>query len=56
MWGDDDPYIPARFARAHADALGGSADVEVLSGAGHWPWLAEPELVGRITAFLDGRS
>jgi pimeloyl-ACP methyl ester carboxylesterase len=29
--------------------------VEHLAGAGHWPWLDQPELVERVGAFLrDG--
>jgi pimeloyl-ACP methyl ester carboxylesterase len=23
-----------------------------IEGAGHWPWLDEPDLVGRVVAFL----
>jgi pimeloyl-ACP methyl ester carboxylesterase len=57
VWGARDPYISPRFASAHAEALGGPTEVEVVDGAGHWPWLDEPELVGRICTFLDaGRT
>jgi pimeloyl-ACP methyl ester carboxylesterase len=51
-WGADDPYLPARFAHAYADALGGEAEVEIVDGAGHWPWIGRPELVGRLCDFL----
>jgi pimeloyl-ACP methyl ester carboxylesterase len=54
VWGSRDPYIPPRFAGAYAEALGGSAEHEIVEGAGHWPWLGDPELLGRICAFLDG--
>ncbi len=52
LWGGQDPYVPARFAQAYADALGGPAEVEVLDDAGHWPWLDRPDLVDRVVAFL----
>ena len=53
-WGMDDPYIPARFARAYADALP-DAQVLELAGAGHWPWLDRPELIGHVVDFLSER-
>jgi len=52
VWGDQDPYIPARFADAYAEALGGPAEVLHLPDAGHWPWLDRPDVVGRVTRFL----
>ena len=51
-WGAADPYVPPSFARAYADALGGPARVEVIEGAGHWPWVDRPELVDAVAAFL----
>jgi pimeloyl-ACP methyl ester carboxylesterase len=51
-WGEDDPYLPPSFARALADRLGGPAEVSVLEGARHWPWLDRPELVDRVVEFL----
>ena len=32
VWGDRDPYLPARFADAYAAALGGDAEVLHLPG------------------------
>lgn len=52
LWGGRDRYIPARFAQAYAQALGGPAEVRVQDGAGHWPWLDAPELVTVATDFL----
>ncbi len=52
VWGERDPYLPERFAHAYADALGGPAQVEVVAGAGHWPWIDRPELVDRVARFL----
>lgn len=54
VWGEQDPYIPARFGPAYAAALGGEAAVELLPDAGHWPWLDRPDVVGTVAAFLDG--
>jgi pimeloyl-ACP methyl ester carboxylesterase len=53
VWGDRDPYLPAEFADAYADALGGEAEVLHLEHAGHWPWHDRPDAVDRIAAFLD---
>jgi len=53
LWGDADPYIPARFADAYGEALGGKTVVEHIAGAGHWPWLDRPEIVERVAGFLD---
>lgn len=50
LWGADDHYLPTRFAHAYGEALGG--DVEVVDGAGHWPWIDRPQLVERVCDFL----
>jgi pimeloyl-ACP methyl ester carboxylesterase len=50
LWGADDDYLPTRFAHAYGEALGGG--VEVIEGAGHWPWIDKPELVERVCDFL----
>jgi pimeloyl-ACP methyl ester carboxylesterase len=52
--GAQDPYIPAEFARAYADALGGPAELELVDGAGHWPWYEQPRVIDRVAAFLAG--
>jgi pimeloyl-ACP methyl ester carboxylesterase len=51
LWGADDPYIPARFAQAYADALP-AAELQVVENAGHWPWLQRPDLVRLVSSFL----
>jgi pimeloyl-ACP methyl ester carboxylesterase len=51
-WGMRDPYIPARFGREYADALG-HAELLELPDAGHWPWLDRPDLVERVVDFLS---
>jgi pimeloyl-ACP methyl ester carboxylesterase len=52
LWGDSDEYLPTKFAHAYAERLGGEARVDVVEGAGHWPWLGRPEVVDTVAAFL----
>lgn len=54
VWGERDPYVPARFAHAYAALLGGEVEVDVRPGAGHWPWLDDPGVVPRVAGFLAG--
>ena len=53
VWGQRDPYIPARFGRAYAERLA-QAELLELPDAGHWPWLDRPDVVPRVVEFLDG--
>jgi pimeloyl-ACP methyl ester carboxylesterase len=54
VWGMKDPYIPARFGKEYAAALG-NAELLELPDAGHWPWIDRPELLERLAGFLgDG--
>jgi pimeloyl-ACP methyl ester carboxylesterase len=50
VWGAADPWLEPRFAEAYAAALP-DARLELVSGAGHWPWLDDPELMPRLAAF-----
>jgi pimeloyl-ACP methyl ester carboxylesterase len=52
LWGDRDPYLPTRFGAAYADALPGS-ELEIVAGAGHWPWIDDPGVVDRILGFVS---
>lgn len=54
VWGERDPYIPARFADAYAQALP-NATLLRLPGAGHWCWLDSPEVVPRVVEFAGAR-
>jgi pimeloyl-ACP methyl ester carboxylesterase len=51
VWGERDPFVGAELAAAYAAALP-QARVEVVPGAGHWPWLDDPGVVARVGAFL----
>jgi pimeloyl-ACP methyl ester carboxylesterase len=51
VWGMADPYIPARFGRAYAEALSASELIE-LPDAGHWPWFDRPDVIDRVVNFL----
>lgn len=53
LWGEQDPYIPARFGRDYAAALG-AAELASFPDAGHWGWLDRPDMIDRVAAFLSG--
>ncbi|MGA2454936.1 MAG: alpha/beta hydrolase [Solirubrobacteraceae bacterium] len=52
VWGERDPYIPARFGREYAQALP-HAELLELPDAGHWPWLDRPDVIDRVVEFLS---
>jgi pimeloyl-ACP methyl ester carboxylesterase len=54
VWGEQDPWFGPELARRYADRLP-HAELEVIEGAGHWPWLDRPELVERVAAYLHQR-
>ena len=51
LWGEHDPYIPARFGAGYAATLG-DATLELVENAGHWPWIDQPQLSARIVEHL----
>jgi len=53
VWGERDPYVPARFADAYGAVLP-DATVERVPDASHWCWIDRPDLVTHITCWLDG--
>ncbi len=52
VWGQRDPYIPARFGRDYASALA-QAELLELADAGHTPWLDRPDVIERVVDFLS---
>ena len=55
LWGERDRYLDPAYAEALARRLASAeTTVEVVSDAGHWPWLDDPAVIGRVTAFLQG--
>jgi pimeloyl-ACP methyl ester carboxylesterase len=53
VWGDQDPWLAPAFADAYAQRLQ-HATVQHVAGAGHWPWLDEPDLAARLAGFATG--
>jgi pimeloyl-ACP methyl ester carboxylesterase len=51
LWGDRGPYLPTKFAHDYANALP-NAKAEIVSGAGHWPWIDDPSVADRILQFV----
>ncbi|MHB8233872.1 MAG: alpha/beta fold hydrolase [Solirubrobacteraceae bacterium] len=50
VWGQQDPYIPARFGKAYAEVL--DAELVELPDAGHWAWLDRADAIDRVVQFL----
>ena len=51
VWGERERYLPIRFGRLYSERLR-AAEFHAVAGAGHWPWLEDPALIDRISAFL----
>jgi pimeloyl-ACP methyl ester carboxylesterase len=55
VWGEQDPWLAPAFADAYGRRLP-NATVEHVAGAGHWPWLDQPELGRRLATFATDGS
>jgi pimeloyl-ACP methyl ester carboxylesterase len=55
LFGERDPWQDAGLAEAYAGALP-HGRFDRLPGAGHWPWLDQPELIERAQSFLASES
>jgi pimeloyl-ACP methyl ester carboxylesterase len=53
--GAEDPLVPADLARAAA-ARFADADLRILDGVGHLPWLEDPAAVAAVAALAHGRA
>jgi pimeloyl-ACP methyl ester carboxylesterase len=51
LWGERDAYLPTKFAQALAEALPDS-QMDLVQGAGHWPWIDDPSVIDRVLDFL----
>jgi pimeloyl-ACP methyl ester carboxylesterase len=51
LWGNQDPWLDPAFADAYAQRLP-HAHAERVAGAGHWPWLDQPQVIDRVASFL----
>ncbi|HVW23751.1 MAG TPA: alpha/beta hydrolase [Polyangiaceae bacterium] len=47
VWGAEDKYLPARFAHQQLETFP-RAEIHVLPGLGHWPFVDDPDAVQRI--------
>ena len=54
VWGSEDAYLPSEFAHLYGERLGGEARVELVEGAGHWPWVGHAGVIEMVTEFLLG--
>jgi pimeloyl-ACP methyl ester carboxylesterase len=52
LWGDRDIYLPTRFASAYADVLP-EPQLQLVPGAGHWPWIDDARVIDRVVEFLS---
>jgi pimeloyl-ACP methyl ester carboxylesterase len=51
VWGELDPWLDPAFAERYASLIP-HARAERIAGAGHWPWLDQPDVTDRIASFL----
>jgi pimeloyl-ACP methyl ester carboxylesterase len=47
IWGAHDPYLPVTLAARQCEAFP-NAEVTILEDSGHWPYVDDPEAVGRL--------
>jgi pimeloyl-ACP methyl ester carboxylesterase len=51
IWGESDPWLAPAVGERYAQLLG-NATREPVAGAGHWPWLDQPDVIDRIATFV----
>jgi pimeloyl-ACP methyl ester carboxylesterase len=51
LWGDRDPWCGPELAEAYVTHLP-KATLEPVESAGHWPWLDDRQVVGRVSGWL----
>ena len=53
VWGEQDPWLAPSLGQAYTRRLP-QAELELVTGAGHWPWLDQPWVIERVTDFARG--
>jgi pimeloyl-ACP methyl ester carboxylesterase len=53
LWGEQDRFLGPVWAGRIAAALGGETRVEIVPGAGHWPWLDRSEILQKVQDFIQ---
>jgi pimeloyl-ACP methyl ester carboxylesterase len=51
IWGQRDPWLAPELGQAYARTLPNATLVQIENG-GHWPWLDDPDVIGRVAQFL----
>lgn len=52
MWGTEDRYVPFAQTEQYRQIFA-HCEIHAVAGAGHWPWLEQPDTVaGYLTNFL----
>jgi pimeloyl-ACP methyl ester carboxylesterase len=51
VWGERDPYLSTRFAADYAQVLP-AAELDLVAGAGHWPWIDDHRVIDRVADFV----
>lgn len=51
VWGELDPWFGVAFAEAYAERLTDTR-LELIRGAGHWPWREAPDVIARVSDFV----
>jgi pimeloyl-ACP methyl ester carboxylesterase len=56
VWGEQDPYLPSAYAERQRDFFP-RAELHVLPGLGHWPFIDDPEAVESVVLpFLKAQT
>jgi pimeloyl-ACP methyl ester carboxylesterase len=53
LWGGGDPYLPVKYAERQRETFP-QAEVHILKGLGHWPFIDDPRAVrAHLIPFLE---
>ena len=51
IWGDADPWLPVALATQYTERLP-HAELRLVPGAGHWPWLEDPAVADAVADYV----